>query len=179
MKDLLKKQQNSEYKKAVNGDETVFSVTPASAPKFWYIIIVGALIFLGGLLGLGLFGIVVGGGAIAYGVLRDQRHKDHKSAMSFTVTPTSIVSGGRTFQKDDLHRLKIANPLFDRAGLDVYTTNANEAAGMAHAMKLGELSFGLTVESGGKAHLLAGGMDRTTAFGLLSDASKILGLKVD
>lgn len=50
---------------------------------------------------------------------------------------------------------------------------------MAHDMKLGELCYGLTVESAGKAHLLAGGMDRTTAFGLLSDASKILGFKVD
>lgn len=178
MKDILKK-QDAEYKKTSNGDQTIFAVTPASAPKFWYLIIIGGLIFLGGMLGLGIFGYLMGGGAVAYGLLRDQRHKDHKAPMSFTVTPTSIVSGGRTFGKDDLHRLKIANPLFDRAGLDVYTTNANEAAGMAHAMKLGELSYGLTVESGGKAHLLAGGMDRTTAFGLLSDASKILGLTVD
>ncbi len=177
MKNILKK-QDAEYNKSASGESTVFSVTPASAPKFWYLIIIGGLIFLGGLMGLGIFGFVMGGGAIAYGLLRDQRPKDHKAPMSFTVTPSTIVSGGRSFSKEELHRLKIANPLFDRAGLDVYTDNANVAAGMAHAMKLGELSYGLTVESGGKAHLLAGGMDRTTAFGLLADTSKILGLQV-
>jgi hypothetical protein len=178
MKDILKK-HDAEYKKSASGETTLFSVTPASAPKFWYLIVIGGLIFLGGFLGLGIFGIVMGGGAIAYGLLRDQRPKDHKAPMSFSVTPSTVVTGGRTFNKDEIHRLKIANPWFDRAGLDVYTTNANEAAGMAHGMKVGELCYGLTVESGGKAHLLAGGMDRTTAFGLLSDASKVLGYKVD
>jgi hypothetical protein len=178
MKDILKK-VDAEYKKSVNGETTQFSVTPASAPKFWYLIVIGGLVFLGGFLGLGIFGWLMGGGAIAYGLLRDQRPKDHKVPMSFSVTPSSVISGARTFGKDDIHRLKIANPWFDRAGLDVYTTNANEAAGMAHGMKLGELCYGLTVESAGKAHLLAGGMDRTTAFGLLSDASKVLGYKVE
>jgi len=177
VKDILKK-RDAEYKKSANGETTEFSVTPASAPKFWYLIVIGGLIFLGGFLGLGIFGWIMGGGAIAYGLLRDQRPKDHKAAMSFSVTPNSIISGGRTFNKDDIHRLRIANPWFERAGVDVYTTNANEAAGMAYGMKLGELCYGLTVESGGKAHLLAGGMDRTTAFGLLSDASKVLGLQV-
>lgn len=177
MKDILKK-VDAEYKKSANGGTTEFSVTPASAPKFWHLIVIGGLIFLGGFLGLGLFGWLMGGGAVAYGLLRDQRPKDHKAPMSFGVTPTSIISGGRTFDKAEIHRLKIANPWFDRAGLDVYTTNANQAAGMAHGMKLGELCYGLTVETGGKSHLLAGGMDRTTAFGLLSDTSKILGLEV-
>jgi hypothetical protein len=178
MKDILKK-QDAEYKKSAKGETTEFSVTPASAPKFWYLIIIGALVFLGGFLGLGIFGWLIGGGAVAYGLLRDQRPKDHKVPMNFSVTPTSVIAGGRTFSKEEIHRLKIANPWFDRAGIDVYTTNSNVAAGMAHGMKLGELCYGLTVETGGKAHLLAGGMDRTTAFGLLSDAAKILDLKVD
>ncbi len=177
MKDILKK-VDAEYKKSASGGTTEFSVTPASAPKFWYLIVIGALIFLGGFLGLGIFGWLMGGGAVAYGLLRDQRPKEHRAPMSFSVTPTTVVSGGRTFSREEIHRLKIANPWFDRAGLDVYTTNDNQAAGMAHGMKLGELCYGLTVESGGKAHLLAGGMDRTTAFGLLSDTSKILGLEV-
>lgn len=177
MKNLLK-QQASEYQKSQNGETTVFSVKPASAPKFWYLIVIGALVFLGGLMGLGPFGFLMGGGAVAYGLLRDQRPKDHKQAMTFSVTPNQVIAGGRTFSKDDFHRLLIANPWFDKAGLDVYTANANVAAGMEHGMKLGELCYGLTVEAGGKSTLLAGGMDRTTAFGLLSDVSKVLGLKV-
>lgn len=172
------KQKASEYTKNKSGDTTAFAVSPASAPKFWYLIVIGGLVFLGGLLGLGIFGFVMGGGAIAYGLLRDQRPKDHKLPMSFSVTPNAIMAGGKTFDKDDFHRLLIANPWFDKAGLDVYTTNANEAAGMAHGMKLGELCYGLTVETGGKSTLLAGGMDRTTAFGLLSDVSRVLDLKV-
>jgi hypothetical protein len=33
----------------------------------------------------------------------------------------------------------------------------------------------LEVETGGRAYVLAGGMDQTTAFGLLSDVTKVLG----
>jgi len=40
-------------------------VTPASAPRFWYLIIIGGLIFLGGFPGLSVFGWLMGGGAIA------------------------------------------------------------------------------------------------------------------
>jgi hypothetical protein len=178
MKNILKNQA-SEYQKSQNGETTVFSVTPASAPKFWYLIVIGGLVLLGGLLGLGIFGFLMGGGAIAYGLMRDQRPKEHKQPMTFSVTPNSVIAGGRTFSKDEFHRLIIKNPWFDKAGLDVYTTNANEAAGMAHGMKLGELCYGLDVEAGGKAHQLAGGMDRTTAFGLLADVTKVLGLKMD
>jgi hypothetical protein len=178
MKNILKTQA-AEYQKKQEGDVAVFTVTPASAPKFWYLIVIGGLVFLGGFMGLGIFGWLMGGGAIAYGLLRDQRPKDHKQTSTFSVTPTSVIAGGKTFSKEDFHRLIIKNPWFDKAGLDVYTTNANAAAGMAHGMKLGELCYGLDVEAGGKAHLLAGGMDRTTAFGLLSDVSKVLGLKVD
>ncbi|MEQ1929688.1 MAG: hypothetical protein ABL957_04030 [Parvularculaceae bacterium] len=177
LKNLLKKQA-AEYQKAQSGETTTFTVTPASAPKFWYLIIIGGLVFLGGFLGLGIFGWVMGGGAIAYGLLRDQRPKEHKQSSTFSVTPETITVGGRSFKKDEFHRLIIKNPWFDRAGLDVYTTNANAAAGMEHGMKLGELCYALDVEAGGKAHQLAGGMDRTTVFGLLSDVSKIVGLKV-
>lgn len=36
---------------------------------------------------------------------------------------------------------------------------------------------GLEVEAGGRAHVLAGGMDETTAFGLLTDVSRVLQFK--
>jgi len=177
MKDILKTRQ-SEYVKRQEGDKTVFTVSPATAPKFWYLIIIGAIIALLGLAGLGIFGLAMGVGAIAYGLLRDQRPKEHRAESTFTVTPQTVTAAGRTFDKGEFHRLLIANPLFDKAGLDVYTSNANVAAGMAHGMKIGEVCYGLTVESGGKSTLLAGGMDRTTAFGLLSDVSRVLGLSV-
>jgi hypothetical protein len=36
-------------------------------------------------------------------------------------------------------------------------------------------AHGLEVETGGRGYVLAGGMDKTTAFGLLSDVSRVLG----
>jgi len=30
--------------------------------------------------------------------------------MSFAATPTTVIAGGRTFSKDEIHRPKIANP---------------------------------------------------------------------
>ncbi|MDZ4759567.1 MAG: hypothetical protein SGJ21_00655 [Alphaproteobacteria bacterium] len=176
MKNILAKRA-AEYSKTKNGDTTVFSVTPASGPKFWYLIVIGTLIFLAGFMGLGIFAWVMGGGAVAYGLFRDQRPAAHKTPASFSVTPASITAGGKTFSKDEFHRLILKNPILERAGLDVYTSNANIAAGMEQVMKLGEVCYGLDVETGGKAHYLAGGMDYTTAFGLLTDTSRILGLE--
>jgi len=37
------------------------------------------------------------------------------------------------------------------------------------------ICYSLDVEAGGKAYVLAGGMDETTAYGLMRDVSKVLG----
>jgi hypothetical protein len=47
---------------------------------------------------------------------------------------------------------------------------------MAQRAKIAQVANSLNVETGGKSYLLAGGMDETTAYGLLHDVSKILGL---
>jgi len=49
------------------------------------------------------------------------------------------------------------------------------AAGAAHRMQVSLTCNGLEVEAGGKGTVLAGGMDETTAFGLLTDVSRVLG----
>ena len=48
--------------------------------------------------------------------------------------------------------------------------------GEFYAHRMDQVSHGLTVEAGGKANLLAGGMDETTAFGLYKEVTGILGL---
>jgi hypothetical protein len=48
---------------------------------------------------------------------------------------------------------------------------------MAYRAKVGQIANGLTLESGGKSILLAGGMDDTTAYGLLTDVGKVIGFK--
>jgi hypothetical protein len=43
---------------------------------------------------------------------------------------------------------------------------------------LAEISYRLDAEHGGKATTLAGGLNETTAYGLMTDVSNILGLSV-
>jgi hypothetical protein len=52
--------------------------------------------------------------------------------------------------------------------------SAAAGAGMAYRARVGLIANALTVESGGKATFLAGGMDETTAYGLLADVGKVL-----
>ena len=53
--------------------------------------------------------------------------------------------------------------------------NTATAIGVAHRAKVSAVANALEVETGGKGYFLAGGMDQTTAFGLLHDVSKVLG----
>ena len=173
------KDRASEYHKRQDGAVTVFDVTPASAPKFMYLVIIGGVI---GLIGLGMitsggiFMIAMAGLAIWYGWFRDQRPKDHKTPSTFRVTSDHIEARGRTFKKDEIHRLILKNGITDKElPVQQWTTNRNEMAGMAHRAKLSTVANSLNVETGGKSIMLAGGMDETTAYGLLTDVSKVLG----
>jgi hypothetical protein len=96
------------------------------------------------------------------------------------VGPDFIEGGGRRFAKSDIHRLQLRNGITDQElpGVQVYTNNTNVAAGMAQRAKLSRVANSLTVESAGKATMLAGGMDETTAYGLLHDVCKVLDFKI-
>lgn len=173
------KNKASEYTKRQEGATTVFEVIPAAAPKFVYLLIIGAVV---GLIGLGMiasggiFMILMAAFAIWYGWFRDQRPKDHRLPSSFRVTADQIESNGRTFKKAEIHRLILKNGITDKElPVQQWTTNRNEMAGMAHRAKLSTVANSLNVETGGKSHMLAGGMDETTAYGLLTDVSKVLG----
>jgi hypothetical protein len=98
------------------------------------------------------------------------------------VTSSSIEAGGRTFKADDIHRLLVRNGITDQEiPLDGVRMEVSAAAGagMAYRARVSVIANGLTLESGGKSTLLAGGMDGTTAYGLLTDVSKIIGFKPD
>jgi hypothetical protein len=177
------KDRPSEYTKRQDGAATVFQVTPASAPKFTYLLIVGGVITFIGLLsiasGFGVAFLLMGGFALWYGWKRDQRPKDHRVPMSFRVTPDSIEAGGRSYPKSDIHRLILKNGITDKElNVQQWTTNTNVAAGMAQRARIAQVANSLNVETGGRSYLLAGGMDETTAYGLLHDVSKILGLNI-
>ena len=174
----------AEYRKRQDGTATLFDVTAAKAPKFTTMIgmgifcIVLGLGFMGSDGGLAFFAFLMGGFSLWYGWTRDIRPKGYKENMSFRVTPETIEANGRRFPKDDIHRLLIRNGISDQeVGVTQYDMSAAQASGLAYRAKVGTIANALTVESGGKSTILAGGMDGTTAFGLLSDVSKVIGFQ--
>jgi hypothetical protein len=169
----------SEYEKRNEGNATVFTVRPAPAPKFMFMVIFGAVLSLGGLLAIasgGIFFLAMGVFSLWYGWFRDQRPKDHRNVSNFRVTPEIIEANGRSFRKQDIHRLILRNGITDQElGIQQYNLSTAQATGLAHRARLGQICNSLTVEAGGKSALLAGGMDETTAYGLLRDVSAVLG----
>jgi len=103
--------QTSEYQKRQDGNSTVFEVTPAEAPKFLWMVIMGGISCLLGVFTFpcGLAFLALGGAAIWFGRSYDPRPKAHKQNSSFRVTGETIEANGQTFKKDDIHRLIIKN----------------------------------------------------------------------
>ena len=172
---------SSEYHKRQDGTVSVFDVTPAQAPRFMIMTVGGGILALLGLfmgpLGWILF-LPIGIFGVWFGYFRDGRPQEHRSASSFRVSPTTIEANGRTFQKDDIHRLIIKNSVNKEVLASpniVIPVNTSTAMGVAHRARVATVANGLEVETGGKGYLLAGGMDQTTAFGLMTDVSKIMG----
>lgn len=174
--------KGSEYQKAKSGDVTVFTVTPAQAPKFMFMVIFGAILFLGGLVSIASGGFAVifmamGAFCLWYGWKRDQRPKPHQATSTFRVSPTGIEAEGRSVAASDIHRLILRNGITDQE-LNIggnYQITAAQGEGMARRAMLAKISNSLTAEAGGKAIFLAGGMDETTAYGLLREVNSILG----
>lgn len=176
--------KTAEYRKSESNGVTTFEVTPAAAPKFGCLLIFGAVIVLVGLSMLadgGIFILAMGAFALWYGWFRDIRPKEHRVPASFRVKSDSIEVGGRSFATADIHRLLLRNAITDQelAGVQVYTDNPNVAAGLEFRAMAARVANALTLESGGKSTFLAGGMDETTAYGLLQDVSRIIGFNKD
>jgi hypothetical protein len=173
----------SEYRKRQDGNATVFDVVPAPQKKFMFVILGGGLMFLLGLSFfssehlLGLICLGGGGTAVWWGWTHDLRPPSHRAPSSFRVTSDTIQSNGQTFNKNDIHRLIIKNGVTDEEvgnpGILIEVPRA-QAMGMVHRLEVSRTAHGLEVETGGRGYVLAGGMDKTTAFGLLSDVSRVL-----
>ncbi|HXS28933.1 MAG TPA: hypothetical protein VN730_14810 [Steroidobacteraceae bacterium] len=175
---------DSEYQKRTDGNQwVVFDVTPAPVPKFMYLAVMGAIACVFGLLvgPIGWFTLLpVGVFGIWFGYVRDMRPPPHRTPSTFRVSPTSIEANGRSFGKDDIHRLIIKNGISNEVipNIAIVNPSTSSVLGAAYKMKVSRVTNSLELETGGRAHVLAGGMDQTTAFGLLHDVSKVLGLSV-
>lgn len=171
----------SEYHKHQDGRVVVFDVKPAPVPKYTYIVVISVI--------AGIFGLMVGPvgwltllpiavfGAW-FGYVRDMRPPVHRKPASFKVSPTGVEANGRSFSKDEIHRLIVKNGISNEVIPNVAFANPamGAAMGAAYRVKVSRVTNSLELETGGKAYVLAGGMDQTTAFGLLHDVSKALGL---
>jgi hypothetical protein len=177
----------SEYQKRQEGNAVVFSVVPAPQKRFMFIVIMGGLMALLGLSFfssahmLGFICIAGGGAAVWWGWTHDLRPTEYRTPSTFRVSGDSIQSNGKTFVKADIHRLIIKNGLTDEEvgipNLLIETPRA-QAMGMAHRAEVSRTAHGLAVEMGGRGYVLAGGLDKTTAYGLLTDVSRALGMGV-
>ena len=174
----------SEYHKRQDGNQwVVFDVTPAPVPKYMYIVIMSGIACLFGLL-VGPIGwltlLPLGVWGVWFGYVRDMRPPAHRKPSSFRVSPTSLEANGKTFAKDDIHRLIVKNGISNEVIPNVAIVNPamGSVMGAAYRVKVARVTNSLELETGGRAYALAGGMDQTTAFGLLHDVSKVLGLAV-
>lgn len=176
---------DSEYHKKQDGDSTVFEVTPATAPKniggitmlATFVIPLGLIAVATGSL---IFMLIVTAIGVGLGILvtKDQRPIAHKSKAMFRVSSSAIEANNRTFNKADIHRLIIQNGVTKNLiseTLAIRSESPGAAIGRAYGEKLATVAHSLDVESGGKAYILAGGMDETTAYGLMTDVRKIIG----
>lgn len=179
----------SEYRTRHDGEKTIFDVTPAPCPKnknalFIVVPIMFVVAFL--CLALGAAGIILFfliGGTIAYlGFYRDWRPAAHRGPSSFAVSPAAIEWHGRTFRKDDIHRLLIRNGMTRNEVANAFIASGARGTGayavsQQYRSKIATVTNALDLETGGKAYSLAGGLSETTAFGLMTDVGRILGIQ--
>lgn len=188
---------NATYRKREEGGATVFEVTPGKAPKFWWFIIIGALLVVGGIADHNDYSrhryksptaspdssyvVVPLGIVLVWLGYRDWRPKAHRRPSTFTVTADSVTTNGVTIMNKDIHRLIVRNPKSDNGEVVVVTVGMpipGQVAGRNHRLRLARVCNSLDLEAGGKGYVLAGGMDETTVFGLLSDVAGMLGRRV-
>ena len=181
--------EGSEYRTRHDGEKTVFDVTPAPCPKNKSaLFIVVPLMFVIALmsLALGVLGIIlfllIASGVWYLGFRRDWRPAAHRGPSSFAVSPSGIEWNGRTFRKEDIHRLLIKNGMIRNELANAFIASGARgtgafAVGQQYRSKIATVTNSLDLETGGRAYTLAGGLSETTAFGLMTDVGRILGLE--
>lgn len=159
---------DSEYQKRQDGDNTVFEVTPATVPKYTDGIVGGAICTLVFYF-ISFWLVPIGAALVYFSWVGDMRPKAHKSKATFRVSASAIETNGRAFNKNEIHRLIVNNGITKAAAGKIVTGRGHVLATVAHSLEL---------ESGGKAYILAGGMNETTAYGLMKDVSRIIEFSV-
>lgn len=187
----------SRYEISTGGDQTRFNVYPAKAPfPLFYLIVVlipaSVCVWLGAaapapflsLIGLALL-------LIPLALWKAPRASKYRKEEQFVITPTKVISGNIEIPRDRVHRIILRNHIFDTetgsdapgivvGGVGGALVAGSASLGAAQRARrtriLGERSWRLDLEAGGTAYTLAGGLNETTAYALMHEVSKKLGL---
>ena len=156
-------------------------VTPATPPVLWFpavlSVVMGAgVASSGGIPYLWVLGLIF---ALLAGLvlLMEHRGGNPAAARSFRVSPDGIETGDAVLRRGDIHKLNIRNKfagnievVYDaRQGMPTGT-----AMGLAGRRALAEVAYRVEVEAGGKAYVLAAGLDEATARGLVAEVGNAL-----
>jgi hypothetical protein len=125
-------------------------------------------------------------------IWKGKQANQYRAPVTIKVSPATIDINGKAVPTSELHRLILRNHVDGTevfggvqqygGGVSAGLQNAGAALGQhlekKRIQKLAEISYRLDAEHGGKATTLAGGLNETTAYGLMTDVSNILGLSV-
>ena len=195
---------DSEYRQEPLDEGRVrFSVTPASVPNASMgpnavAGILAAVVFFV-LLGRGSFFTFLLASVAAFFTFRFVKSflqgrfnstvdKHRSPGGTFVATTSGLeLAAGERIAKDAIHRLILRNgiPQSPQANVTLMVDSSSVSQGIAadaavareaNRAKAASVSYMLCVEHGGRSTTLAGGMTETTAYGLLQDVSRILGV---
>jgi hypothetical protein len=174
--------KTAEYVKQEDGAWLELKVKPAAAPVLWFPSVL-SLVLGGSVVGSGqaylwVLGLLVAS-LTALVLLKDHRGGNATSPHHFRVSPDGIETQGTFLRKDDIHHLRIRNKF---AGSVEITYDVNQGVpigttmGLAGRRALAEVAYRVEVEAGGKAYVLAAGLDEVTARGITAEVAKALKL---
>lgn len=114
-------------------------------------------------------------------LLKDHRGGNPTVTRRFRVNPEGIETDGTFLRRGDIHNRCIRNKF--AGGVEVvYDVNrgmdTGVTLGLAGRRALAEVAYRVEVEAGGKAYVLASGLDEVTARGVATEVGKVLNLAV-
>lgn len=170
----------AEYVRREEGTWLQLTVSPAAPPILWFPAVL-SIILGAGVVGSGMAYLWVPGLIVAFlawlVLLKDHRGGNPGAPRSFRVNPEGIETDGTFLRKDDIHNLRIRNKFAGGVEI-VYDANqgipTGVTMGLAGRRALAKVAYRIEVEAGGKAYVLAAGLDEVTARGVATEIGKAL-----
>lgn len=172
----------AQYTRHQEGDRVRFAILPATAPVsvplVLFTVILAATTVSGSAGGIWILGIVFVA-ITALLLLVDQRGTKAGQPRSLRLGKDGIEFDGTFLRREDIHHLKIRNKFAGDVEI-VYDADrgipTGRLLGVAARKKLATVAYRVEIESGGKAHLVAAGLDAATARGIATEITQGLAL---